>query len=121
MIKFTKVNDQVVKPVKSKKKKIVRSSIFKKPNTVTLMASTMGSGKTTLLKHILKDHILHYGLQEIPKDVEPETSINILGLADADPDKPRFERKLTILIFSGTVHNDDIYDDIVEMLIKKWL
>lgn len=110
------VNDVVVKPLpRNKDKDILRSSIFKKPHNVTYFASTMGSGKTTALYTTIKNHIMHYPLQKVATIKKPKLKITIDGYGDG-PEEDRYERKLTVMIFSGTVYNDDVYESIINLL-----
>lgn len=117
MYKTKIVNDVIVKPLPNTKDKIIRSSIFKQPYSLTLIPSTMGSGKTTTLHTIIKDHIMHYPLQKNKQSSTKNSAIRIFGKGGInDPEKEIYHRKLTILLFCGSVYNDTIYKHIIDLL-----
>jgi hypothetical protein len=123
-MKLVKVNDIEVRPLpKDSSRHIVRSSIVKEPNNLTLFASHKKSGKTTAIYHFLKDAIAHYPLQldsgGSRQTERPRRSKIEMGYGNEDisqPEKPKYHRKLTVFLYSGTALNDEVYKHIIDLL-----
>jgi hypothetical protein len=116
-VTLKRVNNIKVKPIpRQTNKDYIRSSIVNNPNNITLLVSKKKSGKTTALTEIIKNHIAHYPLQKINTADKSNSCVTVFGQDKDDPNKPRYHRNLTVIVFCGTVNNDDIWDNIIEIL-----
>jgi hypothetical protein len=122
MFELETVNEVVVRPLPTDTiKDIRRSTIIKEPNALILLASKKKSGKTTCIAEVCRNLICHYPLELIPKISIIQGNGGVMTLNDIpeeSDDADKYERKLTFIIFSGTIHNDIRWKAILDMMAK---
>jgi hypothetical protein len=118
MFTLKKVNNIEIIPTEKTPREI-KSSVFKKPQSISLLASRKESGKSTALKTIILDIINHF--EVIREKIEKNNNKKIKIVSEILEDEFIEFINLSVYVFCGTVENDDVWDEIKEIFEKSKL